>query len=254
MAARAVRRDRGPTAGVAQRRGDLVADLVPERRDARAHRRMAPARHRAAVAHRRDRVDDGARRGAAPPGVDDTEHAGDRVEEHDRHAVRDEDADRDGRVGREEHVRLEPRVAGAVTCHPHDVGAVHLAGDHEALAGNPHRRGEAPPVLRDAGRVVADVVTEVERVVGGGAHAAVARRDDDVGAVSSREADLSRSTSSPPRALDHHHARRVEPRVAGTARRAGRSRPVASGSWRTPQPSRARPWCTPTPSTGRRCG
>jgi RNA polymerase sigma-70 factor, ECF subfamily len=217
----AVGDDRPGAPRVAQGVGDLGADLVPARRDAGAHRATATCRLRPERRHRGDRGHRDARGRPAPAGVGDAEHSGGRVDEDDRHAVGDEDAQCDRRVGGHEHVAVPERAQVRTAVNDHHAVAVHLSGDGKRIGTHAHRGGEPASVLADREGVVAHVVAKVERVVGRGADPAGTRGDDRVRAEAGEAEDL--KAFAP---LDELvHARRVP-----TSDEVGAGRAVVPGS------------------------
>jgi RNA polymerase sigma-70 factor (ECF subfamily) len=108
--------------------------------------------------------------------VRDGEHARLRVEDRDGYAVRDEHAGDDSRIARHDDVGL----AWVLAEPDHGDGrSVDLTGDRECVDVDAQRVREPPTVLCDRCRIVTDVLGKVERVVGGHAHPAASRRDDD---------------------------------------------------------------------------
>ena len=139
--------------------------------------------------------------GAAPARVHAGEHAGHRVVQHDRHAVRGQDREHHPGRGGDQRVGPGPPTGPAGLAdtadgvveregaappvgvgHDADPGAVHLAGEDE-IAGVRAEGGRQPaPVLQHAARVVAHAQAQVQRRVGPGRHPARARGDGGVGA------------------------------------------------------------------------
>ena len=90
--------------------------------------------------HRGQRRGGNAGHGAAPPGVHAGQHAGHRVVQHDRHAVRGQDGEHDTGRPSDERVDVwygvierERAAPGVRFAHDPHAGPVHLAGEHEIL-------------------------------------------------------------------------------------------------------------------------
>ena len=131
--------------------------------------------------------------GAPPARVHAGQHVRDRVVEHDRHAVADQDGQHRARVAGDQRVGLPDGVldaqrAAAALGRGHDLrpAAVDLPGEHEVSEVGADRGRDPLPVLEHGAGVVADAEAEVQRGIGSRRHAAVPGGHHDLGAAGGR--------------------------------------------------------------------
>ncbi len=115
-----------------------------------------------------------------PASVNRGDVAGRSVSDQQRNAVRGTRRHRNARVAGDKRIPacIGDRRRVVHGRHRTHFDAVHLALLKKGIERYPEAFGEASPVLVDCGVVVAEVVTEVERVVGRSAHSSVARGED----------------------------------------------------------------------------
>ena len=168
---------------------DVGADLVADRGDGGADPGDDVGRARAEGLHGGERRGGHPGDGAAPARVHAREHAGHRIVQHDRHAVRGQDRKHhtwrlgDQRVGVGDGIVEAEHAAPPVRRADHaDPGAVHLAGEHEVLRARTETSRQPAPVLQHAPWVVADAQAQVQGRVRPGRHPAGPGGDGGVGA------------------------------------------------------------------------
>ncbi len=112
--------------------------------------------------------------------MDGGQHARDRIDQGERHAVGDHDHERDAGHRGDERVRVGDRIVVAshtpssvlAADHGHP-GAVDLVREDSAVESDTERRCRAGAVRRHVSRPVADMQAQVERVIGRFGHPAV---------------------------------------------------------------------------------
>ncbi len=172
------------------RLGDFAAHLIAVRRDRGADPRDDVPWLAAEGGHRLDRRLAHSRDRAPPPGVHAAQHVRDRIVEHDRHAVRHHDDERDAGLGGHQGVCLRDGVVLA-ECAPAavggrddvDVAAMRLVTEDQVTEVRAEGGGSPPPVLKHRLDVVANVQAEVERLIRAGGDTALPGRHQDVNRV-----------------------------------------------------------------------
>ena len=140
----------------------LIGNLVVGAADRRAEQDRHVFGACPGVDHDTQRLGDDPLRRTDSARVHRADHPGAGVGQQYRHAVGGDHRERQSWCGGDQTVRGIPGATGVG--HHLDVGAVDLVHPDDPVVAQPGRRGEPVSVRRDRGRVVADVVAEVEAV------------------------------------------------------------------------------------------